>query len=108
MKLRCSFCGKDQHSVKTLFKGLTQKESLVTVYILGTQEAVLNSACHMYGTIVAPNARVRLDGASQLYGTCIASEIVINSESEFHHDVNPNVGVATGSDGDLIVQWQQP
>ncbi|MCH8333400.1 ATP-dependent Clp protease ATP-binding subunit ClpX [Candidatus Sumerlaeota bacterium] len=33
MKLRCSFCGKDQHSVKTLFKGLTQKESLVTVYI---------------------------------------------------------------------------
>lgn len=33
MKLRCSFCGKDQHSVKTLFKGLTQKESLMTVYI---------------------------------------------------------------------------
>ncbi len=33
MRLRCSFCGKDQHSVKTLFKGLTQKESLMTVYI---------------------------------------------------------------------------
>ena len=33
MKLRCSFCGKDQHSVRTLFKGLTQKESMLTVYI---------------------------------------------------------------------------
>ncbi|HOE96023.1 MAG TPA: ATP-dependent Clp protease ATP-binding subunit ClpX [Candidatus Sumerlaeota bacterium] len=33
MKLRCSFCGKDQHSVRTLFKGLTQKESMMTVYI---------------------------------------------------------------------------
>ena len=33
MKLRCSFCGKDQHAVKTLFKGLTQKESMMTVYI---------------------------------------------------------------------------
>ncbi|MBI3736516.1 ATP-dependent Clp protease ATP-binding subunit ClpX [Candidatus Sumerlaeota bacterium] len=33
MKLRCSFCGKDQHAVKTLFKGLTQRESLMSVYI---------------------------------------------------------------------------
>jgi ATP-dependent Clp protease ATP-binding subunit ClpX len=33
MKLRCSFCGKDQHAVRTLFKGLTQKESMMTVYI---------------------------------------------------------------------------
>jgi len=33
MKLRCSFCGKDQHAVRTLFKGLTQKESMLTVYI---------------------------------------------------------------------------
>ncbi len=33
MKLRCSFCGKDQHAVRTLFKGLTQKESMMTVYV---------------------------------------------------------------------------
>src|SRR5688500_14466785 len=33
MKLRCSFCGKDQHAVRTLFKGLTQKDSMMTVYI---------------------------------------------------------------------------
>ena len=33
MKLRCAFCGKDQHAVKTLFKGLTHKESMMTVYI---------------------------------------------------------------------------
>jgi len=33
MRLRCSFCGKDQHSVRTLFKGLTQKDTLSTVYI---------------------------------------------------------------------------
>ncbi len=32
-KFRCSFCGKDQHAVKTLFKGLTQRESLMSVYI---------------------------------------------------------------------------
>ncbi|MFH0792780.1 MAG: ATP-dependent Clp protease ATP-binding subunit ClpX [bacterium] len=33
MKLRCSFCGKDQTSVRTLFKGLPQKDTLTTVYI---------------------------------------------------------------------------
>ena len=33
MRLRCSFCGKDQHAVKTLFKGLTQRDSLMSVYI---------------------------------------------------------------------------
>ena len=33
MKLRCSFCGKDQHSVRTLFKGLTHKESMMAVYV---------------------------------------------------------------------------
>ncbi len=38
MKLRCSFCGRDQHSVRTLFKGLQQREplqkdALATVYI---------------------------------------------------------------------------
>ncbi len=33
MRLRCSFCGRDQHAVRTLFKGLTQKDSLQTVYI---------------------------------------------------------------------------
>ncbi|MFW5870688.1 MAG: ATP-dependent Clp protease ATP-binding subunit ClpX, partial [Candidatus Sumerlaeota bacterium] len=33
MRLKCSFCGRDQHSVRTLFKGLTQKDPLATVYI---------------------------------------------------------------------------
>ncbi len=33
MRLRCSFCGRDQHSVRTLFKGLTQKDPMATVYI---------------------------------------------------------------------------
>jgi len=33
MRIRCSFCGRDQHSVRTLFKGLTQKDSMSTVYI---------------------------------------------------------------------------
>ena len=33
MKLRCSFCGKDQNAVRTLFKGLTQKETMTSVYI---------------------------------------------------------------------------
>src|SRR5262245_6146772 len=33
MKLRCSFCGKDQHNVRTLFKGQTLKDSMTTVYI---------------------------------------------------------------------------
>ena len=33
MRLRCSFCGLDQHSVRTLFKGLTQKDPASTVYI---------------------------------------------------------------------------
>ena len=38
MKLRCSFCGRDQHSVRTLFKGLQQrdpfdKDGQSTVYI---------------------------------------------------------------------------
>ena len=33
MRLRCSFCGRDQHSVRTLFKGLTQKDPMTTVYI---------------------------------------------------------------------------
>jgi ATP-dependent Clp protease ATP-binding subunit ClpX len=28
MKLRCSFCGRDQHSVRTLFKGLQQGDAL--------------------------------------------------------------------------------
>lgn len=33
MRLRCSFCGRDQHQVRTLFKGLSQKEVVGSVYI---------------------------------------------------------------------------
>ncbi|MDX2175284.1 MAG: ATP-dependent Clp protease ATP-binding subunit ClpX [Candidatus Sumerlaeia bacterium] len=33
MRLRCSFCGRDQHQVKTLFKGLSNRESSGSVYI---------------------------------------------------------------------------
>lgn len=33
MRLKCSFCGRDQHQVRTLFKGLTNKETLGSVYI---------------------------------------------------------------------------
>jgi len=33
MRLRCSFCGRDQHSVRTLFKGLTNREDHSSVYI---------------------------------------------------------------------------
>jgi ATP-dependent Clp protease ATP-binding subunit ClpX len=33
MLLRCSFCGRDQHQVRTLFKGLSQKEVVGSVYI---------------------------------------------------------------------------
>ena len=33
MRLRCSFCGRDQHAVGTLFKGLTSKNDLTSVYI---------------------------------------------------------------------------
>ncbi len=33
MRLRCSFCGKDQHAVKTLFRGLPTKDTLANVYI---------------------------------------------------------------------------
>ncbi|MEQ8820543.1 MAG: ATP-dependent Clp protease ATP-binding subunit ClpX [Sumerlaeia bacterium] len=33
MRLRCSFCGRDQHQVRTLFKGLTTKEGMGSVYI---------------------------------------------------------------------------
>ncbi len=33
MRLKCSFCGRDQSQVRTLFKGLPQKESVVSVYI---------------------------------------------------------------------------
>ncbi len=33
MRLKCSFCGKDQHAVKTLFRGLPNKETLTSVYI---------------------------------------------------------------------------
>jgi ATP-dependent Clp protease ATP-binding subunit ClpX len=33
MRLKCSFCGKDQHSVRTLFRGLPNKETMSSVYI---------------------------------------------------------------------------
>jgi len=33
MRLRCSFCGKDQHQVQTLFKGLTSREDGTSTYI---------------------------------------------------------------------------
>ncbi len=33
MRLRCSFCGRDQHQVKTLFKGLSSKDAPGSVYI---------------------------------------------------------------------------
>ena len=33
MRLKCSFCGKDQHMVKTLFRGLPNKETMTSVYI---------------------------------------------------------------------------
>lgn len=33
MRLKCSFCGKDQHAVKTLFRGLPNKETMSSVYI---------------------------------------------------------------------------
>ena len=42
MRLKCSFCGRDQHQVKTLFKGLTTREGGGSVYIC--DECV--STCH--------------------------------------------------------------
>jgi len=33
MRLRCSFCARDQHQVRTLFRGLPNKQSAATVYI---------------------------------------------------------------------------
>lgn len=33
MRLKCSFCGRDQHQVRTLFKGLTKGEGTGSVYI---------------------------------------------------------------------------
>jgi len=33
MRLKCSFCGRDQHQVRTLFKGLSNKETGTSVYI---------------------------------------------------------------------------
>jgi ATP-dependent Clp protease ATP-binding subunit ClpX len=33
MDVHCSFCGKDQNSVRTLFKGLPQKRTMMNVYI---------------------------------------------------------------------------
>lgn len=33
MRLKCSFCGRDQNQVKTLFKGLTPKDNTMPVYI---------------------------------------------------------------------------
>ena len=33
MRLKCSFCGRDQSQVRTLFKGLPQKDSISSVYI---------------------------------------------------------------------------
>jgi len=33
MRLRCSFCGRDQHQVKTLFKGLGGRDEGTSVYI---------------------------------------------------------------------------
>jgi ATP-dependent Clp protease ATP-binding subunit ClpX len=33
MRLKCSFCGRDQSQVRTLFKGLPQKDSVSSVYI---------------------------------------------------------------------------
>jgi len=32
-RLRCSFCGRDQHQVRTLFRGLPNRQSAATVYI---------------------------------------------------------------------------
>jgi len=42
MRLRCSFCGRDQHQVRTLFRGLPNRQSGATVYIC--DECVLQ--CH--------------------------------------------------------------
>ncbi len=42
MRLRCSFCGKDQHQVQTLFKGLSSREDGTSTYICN--ECV--STCH--------------------------------------------------------------
>ncbi len=33
MRLKCSFCGRDQSQVRTLFKGLPQRDSTISVYI---------------------------------------------------------------------------
>jgi ATP-dependent Clp protease ATP-binding subunit ClpX len=33
MRLKCSFCGRDQSQVRTLFKGLPQRDSVSSVYI---------------------------------------------------------------------------
>ena len=42
MRLKCSFCGRDQNQVRTLFRGLPQKESGGSVYIC--DECI--SQCH--------------------------------------------------------------
>jgi len=42
MRLRCSFCGRDQHAVHTLFKGMTNKELMASVYIC--EECI--ATCH--------------------------------------------------------------
>lgn len=46
MRLKCSFCGKDQHAVKTLFRGLPSKDTMASVYICDDCIVTCNDRLH--------------------------------------------------------------
>lgn len=82
---------------------------VLTVYVLGTQNAVLASGSQMYGVMVAPTARLVLESASEFYGKFVGDGMEAVSASEFHQDVNPDVGAVVQGADSFNVRWcEQP
>ncbi len=83
--------------------------SAVTVYMLGTSDAMLNSKCEMYGVIVAPFARLIINSESHFYGRFIGRGAEINSDSGFHQDINPSLSAGLLGKVNYAVRWcEQP
>jgi hypothetical protein len=67
----------------------------------------ISSNSIIYGTVFAPNARVRLDSNFNLYGSLIARSLDVDSNSFFHYDEALQSASGSGNPIFQTISWRE-